>query len=74
MESQSVRFLWKHISTWAFPPDETPPVFGQRMRNGRYAWEITGLGMRFEDILRSNNGSFRLSTESRLNSSLQRFA
>ena len=53
LPDQEYELEWKHMSTWTFPPSETAPVFGRTLSGGRYAWEIGGLGMRFESIYRA---------------------
>ena len=50
LPDQEFSLEWKHINTWVFPPKDTSAVFGKTMLGGRYAWEIGGLAMRFEDI------------------------
>lgn len=45
---QELEFNWKDIHSWADSPLESPPVFGERMPGGTFAWEMNH--RRFESL------------------------
>ena len=71
LPDQEYELEWKHVRDWAWPPSELRPIFGQNTRGGRYAWENSQTGSRFEAIygefmsdeaMRTNVFVFQLNT------------